>query len=67
MKLILTWSDMTLNYRMMVERYLNLKEEVGGLIPGCEISSLPHGNLRGGQLPPVLCRWPVGLLFQEKI
>ena len=31
---------MTLNYWMMVERYLNLKDEVGGLIPDCEISSL---------------------------
>jgi len=36
---------MTLNYRMMVERYPDLKQEVGGLIPGCEISSLPDGNL----------------------
>ena len=34
------WFEMTLNYGMMVERYSNLKEEVGGLIPGCEISSL---------------------------
>jgi hypothetical protein len=25
----------------MVERYPNLKEEVGGSIPGCRISSLP--------------------------
>jgi hypothetical protein len=25
---------------MMVERYPHLKEEVGGSIPGCEISSL---------------------------
>jgi hypothetical protein len=31
---------MTLNYWMMVERYANLKEEVGGSNPGCEISSL---------------------------
>jgi hypothetical protein len=31
---------MTLNYSMMVERFLNLKEEVGGSIPNCEISSL---------------------------
>ena len=31
---------MILNYRMMVEGYPNLKEEVGSLIPGCEISSL---------------------------
>ncbi len=33
-------SKTTLNYWMMVERYPNLKEEVGGLILGCEISSL---------------------------
>ena len=31
---------MILNYWMVVERYLNFKEEVGGSIPGCEISSL---------------------------
>jgi hypothetical protein len=31
---------MTLNYQMMVERYPNLKEEVGGSIRDCEISSL---------------------------
>ena len=31
---------MTLNYWMMVERYPNLKEELGGSILGCEISSL---------------------------
>jgi hypothetical protein len=30
---------MTLNYEMMVERYPNLKEEVGGSNPDCEISS----------------------------
>jgi hypothetical protein len=34
------WSKTTLNYLMMVERYPNLKEEAGGLTPGCEISSL---------------------------
>jgi len=34
------WSKTTLNYWMMVERYPNLKEEVGRSIPGCEISSL---------------------------
>jgi hypothetical protein len=33
-------SEMTLNYWMIVERYPNLKEEVGSLIPGWEISSL---------------------------
>jgi len=36
---------MTLNYRMMVERNPNLKEEVGGSIPGCESSSLPDRKL----------------------
>jgi hypothetical protein len=35
------WSGMTLKYWMMVERYPNLKEEVGGSIPSDEISSLP--------------------------
>jgi hypothetical protein len=25
---------------MMVEKYPNVKEEVGGSIPGCEVSSL---------------------------
>jgi hypothetical protein len=30
---------------MMVERYSNLKEEVGGSNPGCEISSLHDGKL----------------------
>jgi hypothetical protein len=33
---------MTLNYWMMVERYPNLKEEVGGSIPGWEISRGVH-------------------------
>ena len=32
--------ETSLNYLMMVERYPNLKEEVGGSIPNCEISSL---------------------------
>ena len=39
------WSETTLNYWMMVERYPNLKEEVGGSIPGCETSSLLDRNL----------------------
>ena len=30
--------------RMMLERYPNLKEEVGGSNPGCEISSLLDGK-----------------------
>ena len=35
---------MTLNYWVMVEGYPNLKEEVGGSDPGCEISSLLDGK-----------------------
>ena len=38
-------SKMTLNYQVMVEGYPNLKEEVGGSNPGCEISSLLDGKL----------------------
>ena len=34
------WSETTLNCWMVVERYPILKEEVGSLIPGYEISSL---------------------------
>ena len=36
---------MTFKYWMMVERYPNLKEEVGGSIPGCEISFLLDRNM----------------------
>jgi hypothetical protein len=43
--LIFFQSETTLNYRMMVERYPNLKEEVGGSDSGWEISSLPNGHL----------------------
>jgi hypothetical protein len=39
------WSETILNYRMMMERYPNLKEEVGSLILGYEISSLSDGKL----------------------
>jgi hypothetical protein len=39
------WSKTTLNYWVMVERYPNLKEEVGGWNPDYEISSLPDGKL----------------------
>ena len=52
----------TLNYWMMVERYPNFKEEVGGSIPGCEISSLHDIILPCGQLPHVLWRSLVGLM-----
>ena len=41
---------------MMVERYPNLKEEVGGLNPDCEISPLLDIILPGAQLPPMLWR-----------
>ena len=58
---------MTLNYYMMVERYPNLTKEVGGLIPGCEISSLLDMNLPSGQLPLVLWRWHVDLMSRKKI
>ena len=34
---------------MMVERYPNLKEEVGSSIPGCDISSLLDKKLPGGE------------------
>ena len=34
--------------------------------PDCEISSLLDGKLAGGELPPVLWRWPVGLLSQKE-
>ena len=39
------WSKTTLKCWMMVDRYPNLKEEVGGSIPGCKISSLLDGKL----------------------
>jgi hypothetical protein len=50
---------------MMVERYPNLKEVVGGSIPDCKISPLLDKNLPGGQLPHVLWHWHVGLLSQK--
>ena len=65
-EMVTVWSETTLNYWMIVERYPNLKEEVGGSIPDCEISSLLDRNLPGGQLPPVLWHWLVGLLSPKK-
>jgi len=44
-KVMILWSEMTLNCWMMMERYPNLKEEVGGLILSCEISSLLDGKI----------------------
>ena len=58
------WSETTLNYWKMLKRYPNLKEEVGGMIPGCEIYLTKH--LQGGQLSPVLWRWHVDLLSQKR-
>ena len=51
----------------MVERYPNLKEEVGGSIPNCEISSLLDRILPCGQVPHMLWRWLVGPLSKKKI
>ena len=60
------WSEMILNYRRMMERYPNLKEEVSNLNPGCEISSLP--DEKTCQVVNYSCawRWPIGLLSQDK-
>ena len=45
-----------------------MKGEVGGMIPGCEISSLLVINLlASGQLPPMLWRWHVDLLSQKEV
>ena len=44
-RIYLKKSEMTLNYRVMVEGYPNVKEEVGGSYPSCEISSLLDGKL----------------------
>ena len=57
---------MTFNYWMVVERYPNLKKEVGSSIPNNEISSLLDKNLSCGQLPHVLWRRLVGMLSQRK-
>ena len=39
------WSKTTLNYWMMVGRYPNLQEDIGGSLPNYEISSLLDKNL----------------------
>ena len=54
-------SETILNYWMMVERYSNLKEEVGGSVPGWSPVYLTE-YLPGGQLSPMLWRWHVGML-----
>ena len=60
------WSEMTLNYQVMVEGYPNLKEEVGGSNPGCEISSLLDGKLARWSTASCAWRWPISLLSQTK-
>ena len=47
-------SVMNLNFWMMVERYPNFKEEVGGLNRGCEISSLLDKNMAWACRPSIL-------------
>ena len=59
-------SKTALSYYTMVERYPNLKEEVGSSSPGCQISSLLPQNLSSGQLPSVLWPWRVGCLSPKR-
>ena len=51
---------------MVVERYPNLKEEAGGSIASCEISSLPNGKLVKWSTALVLWRWHVGPLSRKQ-
>ena len=60
------WSEMTLNYRVMVEGYPNLKEEVGGSNLAVKSPLYLTENLPVGELPPVVWCWPIGLLSQKK-
>ena len=49
-----------MNYRVMVERYPNLKEEVGSSVPNCEISSLLGERLARASCALMLaCQPPV--------
>jgi hypothetical protein len=57
---------MTLNYRMtMMERYPNLKEEVGGSIPGYEISSLSDEKL--ARWSTATCKLTLALACQPSV
>ena len=56
-------SETTLNYWMMVERFPNLKEDVGGSMPGSEISSLLHRKLARWSTASCVLAWHVNLLF----
>ena len=51
----------------MVEGYPNLKEEVDGSNPGCEISSLLDEKLARWSTASCAWRWPIALLSQKKI
>ena len=65
----LPWSDTTLKYwTMLVQRYPNLNEKVGGSFPGCEISCPLDINLPDGQLPLVLwhCYSPFDCLKRKE-
>jgi hypothetical protein len=50
---------------MMVERYPYLKEEVGGLIIGCEISSLLDNMLARWLTASYALNWHVGFPSQK--
>jgi hypothetical protein len=58
-------SKTTLNYQMVVEKYPNLKEEVGGLNLAVKSPLYLMNNLPSGQLYLMLCRQHVGLLSQK--
>ena len=63
---VLVW-DNPKHYRMMVERYTNLKEEVGSSILDCEISSLPKEKLAtwsSASCALTLACWPS--IFKKK-
>ena len=60
------WSETTLNYRIMVERYPNLKEEVDGSNLVVKSLLFMTKNLSDGQLPNVLWRWPVGIQSKKR-
>jgi hypothetical protein len=64
-KHFLVMSETTLNYRMMMKRYPNLKEEIGGLNLTTKSPLYLTENLLGGQLPPVLRRCHIGLLSHK--
>ena len=58
--------ETTLNYRMVVKRYPNLKEEIDGSISGSEISSLLDIILAMWSTTSCVWRWHVNLLSKTK-